>query len=124
MHASVVSDTVVDVLGILRSEYETVFGPVRDDGGGDGGEMRPGARWCLDQRAKNRAEVSRLDAERARLEGLLRADELALVELRGGALAADRRAATLALERSELLGMLAGLAHGVCSELPRLNRAV
>ncbi len=106
MHANVVSDTVVDVLGILRAEYETVFGPVRDE--------------CVEQSATSRAD---LDAERARLEWALRADELALVELRGGALAAQRRAAALALERSELRGMLAELAHCVCSELRAVTSA-
>jgi hypothetical protein len=122
---------IVDVLGILRKEYETVFGALESDPtGGDarddeGSEMSecgsprptPSEKWCLEQGKKNRADVSRLDAERARLEGLLRAEELGLGELRRDALAAERRASALAIERAELRGMHAELAHCVWSEL-------
>ncbi len=112
---------VADVLGILRKEYETVFGRNETDQGGESesecGSPRPVETWCHAQSERNRADVASLDTERARLEGALRAEERVLGEMQRSVRAEECRATTLARERSELRGMLVELAHGVCAEL-------
>ncbi len=110
---------VADVLGILRKEYETVFGRNETDGESESecGSPRPVETWCHAQSERNRADVASLDTERARLEGALRAEERVLGEMQRSVRAEECRATTLARERSELRGMLVELAHGVCAVL-------
>ena len=116
------AEVVADVLGILRKEYDTVFGTDACRAESESEEecaspRMPGEVWCMEQSERNRADAARLDADRTRLVGLLRAEERRLEEARRDAQVAEERAAHLARERASLREMLAELVHGACAEL-------